>query len=126
MLQAMQHYNMTNVAVVVTRHFGGVKLGVRGLMDAYAESVRKTIEQKKLRKLVQTACLSVEVSYEFNDILLSQIKSYLYRIKDTVYSDKIIHTLEIECSNEDAVATLLSQFQLQGKIKYDTGEKGRD
>ncbi len=51
MLNTLQSHGMTNVAAVVTRHFGGVKLGVRGLIEAYSLSVKNTIELKQLKKI---------------------------------------------------------------------------
>ncbi|MDZ4182239.1 MAG: YigZ family protein, partial [Candidatus Cloacimonadaceae bacterium] len=35
MLNALLSASMTNVLAIVTRHFGGIKLGVRGLIEAY-------------------------------------------------------------------------------------------
>ena len=94
MLNTLQRYGMTNVAAVVTRHFGGVKLGVRGLIDAYCESVSSTIELKKLTKLVKTIKVCIEVSYEFNDTLHNQIQNFIVGIQKTDYSDKIVHIFE--------------------------------
>lgn len=37
---AIEELNMTNVAIVITRYFGGTKLGVRGLIDAYRSTAR--------------------------------------------------------------------------------------
>jgi len=118
MLNTLQSYHMTHIAAVVTRHFGGVKLGIRGLMDAYGASVENTIELKKLKKLVQTVSLLIEVSYKFNDTLLNQIKNDLTQIKDTTYTDKIVHTIEIELKNFARVNTLLSEYQSRGKLKF--------
>ena len=118
MLNTLKSHGMTNISAVVTRHFGGVKLGVRGLIQAYSASVKNTIELKKLKKLVQTIDIRIEVSYEFNDTLLSQIKDYLTQIKDTAYTDKIIHTIEIELKNLAKVERLLSEYQSRGKLKF--------
>jgi uncharacterized YigZ family protein len=118
MLNTLQRHGMTNVAAVVTRHFGGVKLGVRGLIDAYSKSVSKTIEIKKLKKLVQTIQVCVEVSYEFNDTLLNQVKAYLAGIGDTDYSDKIVHTFEFEHKNFQKLDQLFSEYQSRGFLKY--------
>ncbi len=118
MLNTLKSQSMTNIAAVVTRHFGGVKLGIRGLIEAYSLSVKNTIELKKLKKLVQTVSLHVEVSYEFNDTLLNQIKKYLVQIKNTVYTDKIVHTIEIEFINFDRVERLLFEYQSRGKLKF--------
>ncbi|MBC8440762.1 MAG: YigZ family protein [Deltaproteobacteria bacterium] len=118
MLNTMQNHDMTNIAAVVTRHFGGVKLGVRGLIDAYCASVENTIELKKLKKLIQAVSILIEVTYEFNDFLLIQIKNYLTRIMDTTYTDKIVHTIEIEQKDYAKVDRLLSEYQSRGKLKF--------
>lgn len=118
MLNALQSHGMSNVAAVVTRHFGGVKLGVRGLIDAYATSVETTIAMKKLKKLVQTVEILIQVPYEFNDTLLNQIKNYSPRIKETSYTDKISHAMEIERKYCAEVAHLLSGYQSQKKLEF--------
>lgn len=118
MLNTLQSHGMTNIAAVVTRHFGGVKLGVRGLIEAYSLSVKNTIELKRLRKLVQTIKVGVDVSYEFNDTLLSQIKDLIFEIKQTDYSDKIVHIFEIELKNFKPFDNLLSEYQSRGMLKF--------
>lgn len=45
MLNTLRKHQLLNVAVVVTRYFGGVKLGVRGLIDAYSKAVEMAIER---------------------------------------------------------------------------------
>jgi len=118
MLNTLQSHGMTHIAAVVTRHFGGVKLGVRGLIEAYSLSVKTTIDLKRLKKLVQTVNLQIEVSYEFNDILLNQVKKYFSTIIDTAYTDKIVYTIEIEVKNYAIVERLLSEYQAREKLKF--------
>lgn len=40
----IERAGLTNVVVVVTRYFGGIKLGVRGLIEAYGQTARMAIE----------------------------------------------------------------------------------
>jgi len=54
MLNVLKRSELLNVAVVVTRYFGGVKLGIRGLIDAYSTSVERAIEKAKLSKRILT------------------------------------------------------------------------
>ncbi len=117
MLNTLQKYGMTNIAVVVTRHFGGVKLGVRGLIDAYSKSVSRTIELKKLKKLVQTIKVCIEVSYEFNDILQNLIKNFNVGIQKTDYSDKVVHIFEFEHKNFKKLNKLFLEYQSRGFLK---------
>ncbi len=118
MLNTLVSQHMTQIAAVVTRHFGGVKLGVRGLIEAYGSCVKHTLDLKPLKKLIQSMDIYIEVSYEFNDILMAQIKKYLTRINDTTYTDKIIYRVEIELKDHVKVCGLLSQYQSQKKLKF--------
>lgn len=43
MLEVLKKTGITNVAVVVTRYFGGIKLGAGGLIRAYSHSVAETL-----------------------------------------------------------------------------------
>ncbi len=54
MLNVLKRSELLNVAVVVTRYFGGVKLGIRGLIDAYSTSAEEAIEKAKLSKRILT------------------------------------------------------------------------
>ena len=58
-LNMLKKYNMTNIAIVVTRYFGGVKLGIRGLIDAYGKSVENAIILSPLKKLDKTKILNL-------------------------------------------------------------------
>ncbi len=118
MLNTLQSHHMTNIAAVVTRHFGGVKLGVRGLIEAYGAAVKNTIDEKRLKKLIKTINILVKVSYEFNDILINQMKNYSNRILDTNYTDKVVHIFEIEFNEFNKLENLLSAYQAQGKLKF--------
>ncbi|CCK82039.1 conserved uncharacterized protein, UPF0029 [Desulfobacula toluolica Tol2] len=117
-LNTLKSHCMTNIAAVVTRHFGGVKLGVRGLIEAYSASVKETIDLKKLKKLIHTVSIDIKVSYEFNDTLLNQIKKYLDRITNTAYTDKIVHRVEVELKNYARMESLLLEYQARKKLKF--------
>lgn len=118
MLNKLRKHNMTWVAAVVTRYFGGVKLGVKGLIDAYGDSVQAVIDQIRMEKVVKSTGFSVEVSYEFNDVFMSRIKTYLVRINDTAYSEKIVHTLEIETAYEKEALRIMEEYRKMGKLEF--------
>ena len=51
-LNMLRRYKMNNVVLVVTRYFGGVELGIRGLIEAYGETAAGTIrEAEKLTRI---------------------------------------------------------------------------
>lgn len=118
MLNTLKQYGLTDTAAVVTRHFGGVRLGVRGLIDAYAESVRQTLEMAPLKKRVQTLCLIVETGYGFNDALVNTLKAWEADILDTAYTDVVVHRIEIEEKAWAGLEDLLSEYASRGKLKF--------
>ena len=63
-LGAIQRAGTTNTVVVVTRYFGGIKLGVRGLIEAYGASARKALEAAGTVRRVLSRVAVLEVPYE--------------------------------------------------------------
>lgn len=118
MLNILKNYRMTQTAAVVTRYFGGIKLGVKGLMEAYAESVKQTIDMEELKKLTQTICLKIQLPYGVNETLISLLKPWQARILNTAYTDRIVHHIEIEKNRYAQVENLLMEFQSQGKLNF--------
>ena len=62
-LNAIKHSELVNVIVVVTRYFGGVKLGVRGLIDAYGGVAAKALDLAGRVECVITKKLTVLLKY---------------------------------------------------------------
>ncbi|MCP3901901.1 MAG: YigZ family protein [Desulfobacteraceae bacterium] len=118
MLNTLKKYNTTNIAVVVTRHFGGVKLGIKGLIDAYSESVQKTLETKRLVKLVKTETFQIITEYSFNDTLTYQLEKYSGAILNTEYSDKVLFEFEVEQKETLKLEKYLLGFQNSGTLKF--------
>lgn len=58
-----------NTAIVVTRYFGGVKLGVRGLIEAYSTAAELAVNGAKLRPLSLMKEFEVEATFsELNGV----------------------------------------------------------
>ena len=61
-LNAMEKNGLTNALTVVTRYFGGIKLGASGLIRAYSSSAGEVIKSAKLVKKIYTT--KVKISYD--------------------------------------------------------------
>ncbi|MDD9303083.1 MAG: YigZ family protein [Desulfobacter sp.] len=118
MLNTLLGHDMTCVAAVVTRHFGGVKLGIRGLIEAYSLSVAAAIDQKPLIKLLKTELFRVDLSYGMNDSFLNRIKSFRAQVIHTDYGEKVVHDLEVELADLDKVECFLSEYKHSGSLEY--------
>lgn len=121
-LKALQLMNLKNVTVVVTRYFGGIKLGAGGLIRAYSNSVTKAVEAIGVvkRVLQQESIFSVayprfdEVQHFLseNDIFVANTE-YGVDIKISVFLDE----KDVD-DFKDKIINLLS-----GKVEFQNGEK---
>jgi uncharacterized YigZ family protein len=116
MLNTLKKHNMTNIAIVVTRYFGGVKLGIRGLIDAYGESVENAIFQSPLTKLVKTIEFNITTTYDFGEILKHKITNMGAAILDSEYSDKVKLKISIEDHNKEELEKYLKEMEKVGKL----------
>lgn len=62
----LEKYSLTNCSVVVTRFFGGTKLGVGGLVRAYSDAVEDAIQSAKLMKIIH--CTPVTIVCDYKDL----------------------------------------------------------
>ncbi len=63
MLSALQHGGLGDVAVVVTRYYGGTKLGTGGLVRAYGGGVQRALAALPTAERIEWAVLAVETEY---------------------------------------------------------------
>ncbi len=118
MLNTLHSHGMTQVAAVVTRQYGGVKLGIRGLIQAYSEAVTTALELEPLVKLVQTATLRVTLSYGLNDSFLNQLNRFQAVIVHTEYTQDVVHEIDVEADQAKAFEAFLAEYQHQGSLSY--------
>lgn len=118
MLNGLLSHHMTCTAAVVTRYYGGVKLGVRGLIEAYALAVDQAVGQAPLVRLVKTQSFQVCLDYSLNDSFLNRISALKTTIAGTDYKEKVTHDLAVELSDLLTLESILSQYQRQGLLDY--------
>lgn len=85
MLQIVLHSDVGETCVVVSRWFGGVKLGTGGLVRAYQDSVRENLATLPLRRRVQEARLRLVLAYAHLDGLRRLLPAYEARIDTEDY-----------------------------------------
>lgn len=97
MLEVLKKEDLTNLCVVVTRYFGGIKLGAGGLVRAYSKSVRVALEankivEKKIFDIVELdldySLLGVIENYLAVNNLIAIDKQFLDRVFISVYIQK--------------------------------------
>ena len=123
MLNSLKKHNTTNIVAVVTRYFGGVKLGIRGLIDAYGSVVEKALEQNQLIKLVDTKKIVIETTYDFSEKFKYDVKELLAVVIEITYLEKVTYNIEVESSLSKPLFDYLEELSGSKKIIYRLIEK---
>jgi uncharacterized YigZ family protein len=92
-LQAIEGAGVTNVAVVVTRYFGGTKLGFGGLVRAYGDAAAAGLVGAGVREMIQYILIKIAVPYEQMGNVIKEIQGGVGVIKDTQYSNDGVEIL---------------------------------
>ncbi|MGC9331048.1 MAG: IMPACT family protein [Bacteroidales bacterium] len=66
-LGQIRSFNITNVLVVVVRYFGGTKLGIPGLINAYKTAAHQALSKAEIIKLTRRKYLRIQFDYEVMD-----------------------------------------------------------
>ena len=92
-LNVLQHSGLGNIMVVVTRYFGGVKLGAGGLVRAYSQSASHALMALETREAFITQRVQAELSYGLLDSLEHWLQGTDIQIVDRVFDTKVHITL---------------------------------
>ena len=114
-LKALQLMNLKNVTVVVTRYFGGIKLGAGGLIRAYSNSVTSVVEKVGVIKRVLQQELIFNVPYNRFDEVDHYLKTNNVFIANTEYGVDVTIHIFLDNDNQAPVKNDLTNL-LSGQI----------
>ena len=118
MLGVMENHQVTNVCFVVTRYFGGIKLGAGGLIRAYAGSVALAIKEIGLIEIKEQAGLRLKMSYSQYQTFDNFLKAEDLIEFDTEFTDLVATTIYIDKQDKEPLEQKLIEF-FNGKIQID-------
>ena len=115
MLGVLENHNLTNVCVVVTRYFGGIKLGAGGLIRAYAGSVALAVKEIGIIEIKEQAGIAIQISYaqyqEYNNFL----KEHTLMELDTNFTDQVDTMIYVDKEEKENIKAALVEF-FHGKV----------
>ena len=91
---------LTNLAVVITRYFGGIKLGTGGLSRAYTAAARLGLDAAGRCEVYRSALMRYEFDYTYLSRLQNMESEGKFVITDPEYSDVV--RASIKCLSEQA------------------------
>lgn len=116
-VQMLVSREVTNVCIVVTRYFGGIKLGTGGLVRAYTKSAMLGLEAAGIREVTERFVADVRIEYSQYDTFVKQQEAGSFMIENADYAEKVTLTLSCESEKEAELKSMISGLtQGGGKI----------
>ncbi|MDD5987644.1 MAG: YigZ family protein [Eubacteriales bacterium] len=109
-LQMLAKHELTNVIAVVTRYFGGTKLGTGGLIRAYTGSAALALEAAGMHAVRSLYYVRVALEYSCLGRLENLSKKGVFEMGEIEYTDKVICSLHCDEEEQDRLKTLLADL----------------
>ena len=109
-LQMLEREGLTNVVCVVTRYFGGVKLGTGGLVRAYTSSAKLALEEAGTHVVRDISRLSLTLPYTLLGKLQNLEKIEPFTIAAIEYKEEVDLVLCANLEDEERVEVLLMEL----------------
>ena len=115
MLGVLENHNLTNVCVVVTRYFGGIKLGAGGLIRAYAGSVALAVKEIGIIEIKEQIGIALQMSYTQYQEYGNFLREHHLMELDTNFTDQIATMIYVDKEEKEDIKAALVEF-FNGKI----------
>ena len=99
MLEVLRHRRLTDTVAVVTRYFGGVKLGAGGLIRAYGGAVSAAVDEIGVLERRELLVVDVFADYMLGGRLESDLRDSSLTVRDVAYADRV--RIEVALPEED-------------------------
>ena len=121
-LDAVKKNELTNIAVVVTRYFGGIKLGAGGLIRAYSHTAALGIASAKIVQMTTFKKISLTIEYP----LLAQVENFLrnkkIRVENSEYAVDVTINILLEPEGVESFLSDLTELTAANFLAEDLGE----
>ncbi|MDE6275163.1 MAG: YigZ family protein [Clostridia bacterium] len=118
MLEVLKKRGVYMTLAVVTRYFGGIKLGANGLVGAYSSSVSEALDKAKPVKMIWAQIMKITVSYAIYKKVEEACLSKGGQVENVEYGNDVTLTVAIpEESSKDFVAKVVDITLDKAKIE---------
>lgn len=98
-LKAIDARELSNICVVVTRYFGGTKLGTGGLSRAYGQVAAELLKKCEIEKSYVTRKISFTAGFDFVGVIHNVINNFKAELKDSLYEDDVLFIVEVRSAD---------------------------
>jgi uncharacterized YigZ family protein len=110
-LGQIQSYDLTNIMIVVVRYFGGTKLGVPGLINAYRTAAADAIENAKIIEKTETKTVRIQFEYPDMNNVMRIIKDQDLNVINQDFQLNCIIDLSVRLRDIDQVLERINKLE---------------
>ena len=121
-LAALERQGITDGLIVVTRYFGGIKLGTGGLTRAYAHAAAQGLAASTLAELQTLRRVAVTVAYPLFSPLENWLQKNEIRVADKSYAENVTLTLYLTSDATETVKKAVADLTAGQACLKDQGE----
>ncbi|WP_162154767.1 YigZ family protein [Staphylococcus epidermidis] len=110
MLEILKKLEIHNVCVVVTRYFGGIKLGAGGLIRAYSGAVRDVLYDMGRVELREAIPVTVTLDYDQTGKFEYELASTTFLLREQFYTDKVSYQIDVVKNEYDTFIDFLNRI----------------
>lgn len=104
-LDVFRKNNITNFACVVTRYFGGIKLGAGGLVRAYSSAASLALKEAIVVPIIEYSKLVITFDYTYLDIIENKLRQY--KISNREFNTKVTLIVELPKNDLSLITNIL-------------------
>lgn len=121
-LEVLKKNDVKDIVIVITRYFGGIKLGAGGLIRAYGKATSLGLEAALIVEKIQYVRIAIEIDYTLLGTLENNLRLHHYRIEDKIFTDKVCVVVFVKKGFEDHLIEAVTNWTSSNCIltKLDT------
>lgn len=116
MLTVLEKQGLTNLVVVVTRYFGGIKLGTGGLIRAYSGSVAHALQEIGIVEVKELEGIKIKLTYPQYQTFGNFLQKHDLQEFDTEFLENVMTDLYLEEEKIEETLAELTEFY-SGKVE---------
>lgn len=112
MLNVLMHSGVGQILVVVTRYFGGIKLGTGGLVRAYSDATNEVLGELQTTLKEEKTKAELQVSYSMEPLVRNHLDNLSIEFS-AGYSENVTFALSLTSEQKERLSDILKDYNLQ-------------
>lgn len=122
MLEVLKKQGLQDTVVVVTRYFGGIKLGGGGLIRAYGKATTEGIDAAKVVERKLHHLMKISIDYTWLGKVENEVRNSVYPLKEINYAELVEVMVFTKADEEETFINWMAEMT-NGQAKVDLVEK---